>query len=151
MTLHTWELRSPAGLVDEVADRVPLTAGSTYLALVHHPSTRQRIVALEPLALPAVLPDSEPGMSSDVSQHLYDAMNGLGIPRRTGRTEHLAVTVVVRRGLCVFGPNEHRWLMGWRYSNHLTAAFDGTLFLVTEHGWAEFSSDTAGHSPALAA
>jgi hypothetical protein len=36
--------------------------------------------------------------------------------------------VVVRRGLCVFGPNENRRPLDWRYSNHLTDAFAGSLF-----------------------
>lgn len=39
----------------------------------------------------------------------------------------------------------------WRYSNHLTNAFDGGVMLVTEHGWADFMTDYAGHSPAMAA
>jgi hypothetical protein len=39
----------------------------------------------------------------------------------------------------------------WRYSNHLTNAFDGRMILVTEHGWTDFMTDTAGYSPAMVA
>jgi hypothetical protein len=61
------------------------------------------------------------------------------------------VTFVVRPGLCVFGPNEGRWMSAWRYSNHLTNCFSGDVVLVTEHGWAALMADAGGHSPAMAA
>lgn len=82
---------------------------------------------------------------------IYDVMTRLDIPDEPGPPQHTAVTVLVRPGLCVFGPNEGCWFSAWRYSNHLTNAYDGSLILVTEHGWADFMSDTAGLAPAMAA
>jgi len=63
--------------------------------------------------------------------------------------EHALVTVVVRPGRCVFGPNELVWSKGWRYANHLQAVFDGDLVLVTEHGWLDLMSREAGFEPAM--
>lgn len=82
---------------------------------------------------------------------IYAVMQDLPIPDEPRPPKHTVVTVLVRPGLCVFGPNEGRWLTAWRYSNHLTNAFSGSIFLVTEYGWVDFMTDTAGHMPAMAA
>jgi hypothetical protein len=41
-------------------------------------------------------------------------------------------------------------LAGWRYANHFMPVFEGGLLLVTEHGWCDWYSGEAGHTPALA-
>lgn len=82
---------------------------------------------------------------------LLTLMQRFDIPDRPRRPEHAGVTIVVREGLCVLGPNEGEWYRAWRYSNHLRNAFDGGLILVTRHGWVDVLSDTAGSSPAMAA
>ncbi len=46
-------------------------------------------------------------------------------------------------------PTESQYFFGWRYSNHLTAAFDGDVFVVTPTGWANLLGDWGGTSPAL--
>jgi len=76
-------------------------------------------------------------------------MQRLPIPDRPAPLDHSVMTVVARRGLCVFEPNEGHWMSAWRYSNHFTNAFDGTVMLVTEHGWSDFSTDTGGTTPSL--
>ena len=117
-----------------------------HVVLVARPSSEQRIVTIRRLATPALIDDWH-----SASNEIYDVMQELPIPDRPARPDHSVLTVVVRPGLCVFGPNEGRWMSAWSYSNHFRNCFDGSVILVTEHGWADFMTDTAGHSPALAA
>ena len=146
MTLHSSDVRSPAGLIGQVAGQVPLVGDSVYVVLVARPSMEQRIVAIHRLTTPALIDDWQ-----EARDEIYDVMQQLPTPPRPAPLDHTVLTVLVRRGLCVFGPNEGRWMSAWRYSNHLTNAFDGRVILVTEHGWADFMTDTAGRSPALIA
>lgn len=146
MTTHSSTLRSPVHVLTAVADRFTLEPDNAFLALVHRPSTRQHVVAVERLSSPAVVDDWMP-----VRDEIYDVMARLPIPDEPRPPQHTAVTVVVRPGLCVFGPNEGLWLSAWRYSNHLANVYSGSLILVTEHGWTDFMTDTAGVTPAMAA
>lgn len=146
MTLRPWQLHDPARLLTEVADRFPLVEGTALLALVHRPSTEQKLVGVERLRTPAVIKDLD-----EAGEEISELMQRFDIPVRPRRPEHSAVTVVVRDGLCVLGPNEGDWYRAWRYRNHLQNAFDGGLVLVTRHGWVDVLSDTAGISPAMAA
>ena len=63
---------------------------------------------------------------------------------------HVLVTVVCRSGRVVPGPDELFWLTAWRYANHLGDAFDGDVYLVTEHGWTGSIDRRAGFAPSLA-
>lgn len=146
MTLRSFDFRSPAQLIVQVADEVPLTAGTAYVVLVADPSTAQEIVTIRRLDTPAVIDDW-----AEASEEIYDLMQELPIPAWPAKPRHSALTVVVRRGLCVLGPNEGNWMSAWKYSNHLTNAFTGGVILVTEHGWVDFMTDAAGLCPALAA
>ena len=38
-------------------------------------------------------------------------------------------------------------MLAWRYSNHCMDTFNGTIFLVTEHGWYDWESTWGGHEP----
>lgn len=146
MTLHSYEVRCVEKLVRDVAAEVSFVAGNVYVALVAHPSTEQRLVAVRRLRTPALIDDW-----NDASIELCDLMQSFKIPDRPRPPRHSAVTFVVRRGLCVFGPNEGTWMSAWRYSHHYTNAYDGGLVLVTEHGWVDFMTAAAGHTPATAA
>lgn len=146
MTLLSYEFRSPSALIEQVADEVPLVPGTTYVVLVAHPSTEQRIVAIRRLEAP-----TRADHWQEARQEIYDVMQELAIPETPSPPQHSAILVVVRRGRCVFGPDEGAWLNAWKFSNHLTNAFTGGLILVTEHGWADLMTDTAGHTPALVA
>ena len=77
MKLHTFELRDPAGLMNDVAERVPLAEDRAYAALVHHPSTRQLLLEVVPLPLPALLDDDD-----DISDQLRTVAESSSI--RTG-------------------------------------------------------------------
>jgi hypothetical protein len=64
---------------------------------------------------------------------------------------HSTMLVLVRPGLCVFGPNEAQWLLADRYLNHLRPLYTGDCVLVTEHGWVDWATYLAGRTPAMRA
>ncbi len=146
--LKPYELRDPAALIRGVAEAVSLTQDTAWVALVHHPSTEQVLVRVDPLPVPALLDDDD-----DISEHLRAATEsfGLGWAGAGQGPKHMAVTVVVRPGSAVLGPNERVWFKGWRYANHLQSLYTGELILVTEHGWVDFMTDAAGHEPRMVA
>jgi hypothetical protein len=144
MELEPSELRDPSRLIHEIPDRVRLVEDSAYVALVQHPSTHQRLVEVRQLGLPALLDDGE-----DISEELREAVEALAPEWRRQAPEHLVMTIIVRPGRCMFGPNELVWSLGWRYANHFAAAYTGDLMLVTEHGWADFMTKDAGHEPKM--
>jgi hypothetical protein len=141
MTLSTWELRDPEQLITAVADLVPLDHDTAYAVLVRAPSTDQELLDVRRIELPALLDDSD-----DISEDLCDLAGSFHLPD-VRIPQHALVTVIVRSGRCLVGPNEGVWLAGWRYSNHFAPVFDSDLFVVTEHGWVHFFSDCAGHEP----
>lgn len=143
MELHSYDVRDPAQLITQIAERVDLAEDTAWLALVHRPSTTQKVLDVRPLEVPALLDDDE-----DITEVLRDAAQSFGLGWRR-RYEHAIVTVVVRPGRCVLGPNELVWFRGWRYANHMEAVFDGDLVLVTEHGWLDFMTNEAGFVPAM--
>jgi hypothetical protein len=145
MALHTFELADPQRLMDDLAARVPLSEDTAYVALVRDPSTHQELLDVRSPDLPALVDDDE-----SLSEHLREVARAFAIPDGLP-VRHLLVTILVRPGRCIFGPNEAVWLAGWRYANHFQRAFDGALFLVTEHGWHELMSDDAGREPRLTA
>ncbi|WP_109506494.1 hypothetical protein [Nocardioides speluncae] len=145
MTLQTYEFRDPSALINDLAARVPMAPGTAYLVLVVDPATEQRIVLVERLDTPAVLYDCEAAR-----EELRERVELMPVPD-TWPTRHAVMTVVVRPGLCVFGPNEAHWFSAWRYANHLSRAHTGDVILVTEHGWTDFMTKFAGRTPALSA
>ena len=66
--LKPYELRDPAALIKGIADVVTLVEDTAWLALVHHPSTEQRLVRVDPLPVPALLDDDD-----EISPHLRAA------------------------------------------------------------------------------
>lgn len=141
MELRSFELRDPARLMKEVAERVSLTEDSAYAALVHHPSTNQTLLDVVAMPLPALLDDDD-----EISDELREVAESFGIEWRHP-IEHLLMTIVVRPGFTVLGPNERVWLSGWRYANHFQGMFTGDVIVVTEHGWLNFMTNEAGRSP----
>ena len=144
MTLEPWDIKDPDLLISGVAKQVPLTEDTAYVVLVRRPSTRQEIVEIRKLDLPALLDDDD-----DISDQLCEVVRSFGIPD-TRECLHAVVTVLVRPGRCVMGPNEVVWIKGWRYANHFVRTFDSDLILVTEHGWTDFMTRFAGHEPRMA-
>lgn len=145
MTIHGYELRDPAALITEIGDTVDLVEDTAYVALVHRPSTRQRVLAVRRLELPALLDDDD-----DISDELCAVARSFGIGWHRRSPEHLLMTVVAWPGRFILGPNEGVWFRGWRYSNHAESLHTGDLMLVTEHGWVDFMSHAGGQRPHLA-
>ena len=147
--LDPWDVREPAGIIGDALRRCRPKAGDVLVALVtagddvdqalidvtrvHRGALPRRRDASELLRLHA--------QSVAPTRSFVD---GGWMPPR-----HVFVTVVCRSGRVVPCPDEMFWLMAWRYSNHLTAAFDGDVYLVTEHGWTGCADHRAGFTPAL--
>jgi hypothetical protein len=145
MTRHEYDVRDPAQLVHDISERVVLTEGTAHLALVADVSRTQRVVRVDTLATPAEIFDDD-----SPREELREIVETWSIPWVRGkRPTHTPVLVVVRRGLCVFGPNESMWLTADRYANHLADLWTMQLILVTEHGWLDFMTYDAGTTPAL--
>jgi hypothetical protein len=143
MALKQYDVRDPGQLITEIAERVELAEDTAWLALVHRPSTTQKLLDVRALELPALLDDGE-----DISETLCGVVHSFGLGWRQ-RPEHAVVTIIVRPGRCVLGPNELVWSRGWRYANHFESVFDSHLILVTEHGWLDLMSEEAGFEPAM--
>jgi len=143
LELHSYDLRDPAALITEIAERVPLVHGSAHLALVRDVSTTQEVLRVDTLRLPAEIVDWR-----EAREELRRVVEGWPIGRERGVPRHTPVLVIVRPGLCVFGPNELVWFLAERYANFLANVRPVLDILVTEHGWLDFMTDEAGLTPA---
>lgn len=145
MTTHEYDVRDNAQLIADIAKQVDLLEGTAQLALVADVSRTQRVVRVDTLATPAeIFDDGGP------REELCAIVESWSIPWVSGEPpKHTHVLVVVRRGLCVFGPNESTWFMADRYANHFADLWPMQLILVTEHGWLDFTTYEAGLTPAL--
>ena len=132
-----------ARLIAEIAERTPLVEGTAHLALVRDVSTEQRVLRVDTLRLPAEIVDHGEG-----SKELRRVVEGWPVPLERGAPRHTPVLVIVRPGLCVFGPNEGVWFMAERYANFLASVWPVHDMLVTEHGWLDFMTNQAGATPA---
>jgi hypothetical protein len=144
MALEDLRLRNIQQLVDEVAIAVPLVEDSVTLALVDQPATRQHVLAVRRLACRA-----QASAELALSRMLYEEMQTLPIPPRSPNRRTIVVTFIARRGFNVCTAIEATWMLGWRYSNHLTDAFVGDTIVVTEHGWASIETHAGGPHPCL--
>lgn len=143
MRLEPHDIRDPGKLIAQIAERVDLVEDTAYAALVRVPSTTQELVEVRRLDLPALLDDDD-----EIRGDLRDLAWSFDVPDLRP-PQHALVTVIVRPGRCIIGPNEAVWLSGWRYSNHLAPVYDSDLILVTEHGWTDFMTTWAGHTPRM--
>lgn len=147
MMLRDQEFRDISALMDQIARQHEFHDGDVLLALVRDPATHQQLVRVKRLTETAYLTRHD-----RASTTLREAMEQLSIPARDERgITFRTLTVVVRRGLTVFGIYESNWMLAWRYSNHFQDAFTSDVTLVTEHGWHDFMSDEAGDEPRLVA
>ncbi len=143
MTLEPFEIRDPEQLITDVAEQVDLGEDTAHVVLVRAPSTTQEVIEVRTLDLPALLDDDD-----NISDDLCDLARSFAVPD-VRPPQHAVVTVIVRPGRCIFGPNEGVWLAGWRYSNHLAPIYDSDLILVTEHGWTDLMTTWSGRHPAM--
>lgn len=144
--MSSYTYADPKQLLRDVQARHAINAGDVLLALVHHPSTDQRVTAVTRVA-PELWRAAD---RFDRSELLAEQMRSMPIPSwRPEPPEHSVMTIVARQGYCVIGAGEAEWLEAWLFSNHLCHAFSGELILVTEYGWTEFSSGRGGEEPCL--
>jgi hypothetical protein len=141
--LHPYDVRDPARLIAEIAEKTALVEGTAHLALVRDVSTEQRLLRVDTLRLPAEIIGWQ-----EASNELRRVVDSWSLPEQGGAPRHTPVLVVVRPGLCVFGPNEAQWLMAERYANFLAPLWTAQDILVTEHGWLDFMTYEAGTTPA---
>ena len=149
-TRGRWELESPQVVLHAIDDLCRFVAGRVVVASLTLDT--QEVVAA------AVVPEpAEPQACWDpheASMRLHDVAIEL-VPERTATRSgwapmtHLLVTVVCREGRVIDTMTEHRWFRAWRYSNHLTRAIDGDIYVVTPHGWTGVMDRRAGHEPRL--
>ncbi|WP_256792948.1 hypothetical protein [Terrabacter sp. Ter38] len=145
-----WELEDPELVLQSIDDVCSLVSGRVVVAALELET--QEVVGA------SVVPDpAEPQPCWDP----YDAsarLRGVAVdlvPERTGTPRgrspitHLLVTVVCREGRVIDTIAEHRWFQAWRYSNHLTSAIDGDVYVVTPHGWTGVMDQRGGHLPRL--
>lgn len=142
MKIDSFELRSPAELIAEVADRVLLVDGSAYAVLVHDPSRTQRVRHVAELSCGSRIDDGP-----DTLQLLESLCDSWGGHSSRLPSDLKVVTVVVRRGLCVWTDVEWAWSNAWRRVS--TGLSVGDVITVTEHGWYDFMTKHADHRPAL--
>ena len=111
--LHPYDVRDPASLIRDISERVPLVVGTVHLALVRDVSTEQEVLRVDTLRLPAEILSWE-----EAREELSRVVEEWPVPDG-GPARHTPVLVVVRPGLCVFGPNEAVWFLAERYANFL--------------------------------
>ena len=141
--LRAYDVRDPARLIADIAERVPLVQGSAHLALVRDVSTDQEVLRVDTLRLPAEILHWE-----EASEELCRVVDDWPVGFEPGAPRHTPVLVIVRPGLCVFGPNEAVWFMAECYANFMANLWSARKILVTEHGWLEFMTYEAGPTPA---
>ena len=144
-----WDVRDPEALIAEVLRRQRPQPGDVLVAQLGRGDDPDQavvdVVRVHRGARPPRLDASEM-----LATH---ALTVVGDRSRKGKgwtpPQYLLVTIVCRSGRVVPGPEESSWLMAWRYSNHNSNAFDGDVYLVTEHGWTGCCDERAGFAPAL--
>lgn len=150
-TYHPWEVRDPAAMLDVVLTVRRPGPGDVFVVLLRRADTSEQTV------LDVVrVHQGHPPEPHEASEMLRDRASRLVGPRPwTGdhwaSPQHVLTTVVCRPGRVVPGPVELFWLLAWRYSNHHADAFDGDVYLVTDHGWTGTHDQRAGFTPALRA
>jgi hypothetical protein len=132
--------------------------GNTLVAYVDRATLSVDSVRSFPTPRPVLRPSDEGQVFDPKSIHeLNDLLRSIAqaiAPPRTwtgngwsAMTGEL-VTVVCREGEPQITSTEAQFHWGWRYSNHLTAAFHGEVYAVTPHGWVELLGES-GTVPTL--
>ena len=150
-TYDPWEVRDPAAVIDRVITGRHPEPGDVFVALLTRADSSDQQVLEVVHVHRGDLPERHEASSfvRDHALRLVEERPWTGSGWRP--PQHLLVTVVCRSGRVVPGPSELFWLMAWRYANHLGDAFDGDVYLVTEHGWTGLIDRRAGFTPALLA
>ncbi|KRB47091.1 hypothetical protein [Terrabacter sp. Root181] len=147
-----WELEDPELVLRSIDDVCPLVSGSVVMAALTLDSQELTAAAYVPdpaESQPFWDPHDASSRLSEVALQLVPESTGAGARPGRSPVTHLLVTVVCREGRVIDTIAEHRWFGAWRYSDHLTSAVDGDVYVVTPHGWTGVMDHRAGHQPRL--
>lgn len=148
---NPWDVREPAAIIIEALRRTRPRTGDVLVAMLDRGDCDeqkvQEVLRVNRGALPQRFDASD--QLREHALHLAGRREWL----EPGRAPYqgVLVTIACRTGRVVPGPNELFWLMAWRYSNHNTGAYDGDVYLVTDHGWTGCHDHRAGFEPSLRA
>lgn len=143
-------------VLSDILQLRPGVPGHTLIAHVMRGSLA--VLGVHELATPIPLLDDDHNFGGayvhELSTILCDVAHEL-VPERTwdgqraGEITGELITVVCREGPACISPLEVQYWWGWRYSNHLTQAFHGDVYVVTPQGWAALLGEWRGSTPAL--
>ena len=145
-----------ARVLTEVLRHGPAVPGTTLIALVDRAT--QAVLAVRSLPTPVPILDEELYFDDEQRHQLSVALCALAedvAPTRARTRDGWSkvtgefITVVCREGLAAITPIEVQFFWAWRYSNHVTAALDGDVYVVTPQGWANLLPEYSGATPAL--
>ena len=146
-----WDVREPAPVIAEAVTRCRAVAGDVLMVLLPRADADdgEQEVADALRIHHGTLPDrwAASDLWGEHALRLVDERPWDGSGWRP--PQFVLVTIVCRQGRVVPGPDELFWMMARRYSNHLGDAFDGDVYLVTEHGWTGCHDERAGFTPFL--
>lgn len=141
-TLH--ERDDVADVLSEILRIGRPRPGTTLVAVID--LATGAVIHIDHLLTPEPLPDDACDVSGELSTLMSPTLCALAqasVPEREWEEgfgwsvpAHELITVVCREGDPVPSPVEEQFFWGWRYSNHLTAAFHGDVYVVTPTGWA---------------
>lgn len=145
-----------ARVLTEVLRHGPAVPGTTLIALVDRAT--QAVLAVR--SMPTPILDEELYFDDEQRHQLSVALCAVAedaAPARLRNGDRWSeitgelITVVCREGAAAITPIEVQFFWGWRYSNHLTTALDGDVYVVTPQGWANLLPEYSGALPALPA
>lgn len=145
-----------ARVLGEILRRATPFPGTTLVA--HIDRVTQEVLGVRSTPTPRPVLDAESCFDDDLIHYLNELLCITAqelVPERTwvgpgwSPITGELVTVVCREGPAEITSTETQYWWGWRYSNHLTAAFDSDVYVVTPQGWAAMLGDWCGPAPAL--
>lgn len=148
--------RDRARVLAEILSKHPAVPGATLIA--HVDRGTQAVIGVRSIQTLTPVLDADDCFQYEQIRQLSDTLCVVAqelVPQRTwdgrraGPMTGELITVVCRDGDPVITATETLYHWGWRYSNHLTAAFDGEVFVLTPQGWAGLYTDCSGSQPTL--
>lgn len=143
-------------VLSDILGKGDARAGTTLVA--HVDRVTLQVLGVRQLRTPDPVMDADSYFGEGPIHQLSTALRGLAqelVPaptwdgRRWSAPTGELVTVVCREGEPRITPVETQFFLGWRYSNHLTAALQGDIYVVTPTGWTDVLGEWSGPLPAL--
>lgn len=145
-----WDVADPQETLDAIIARSHPADGDVIVAMLRSQDGGAREIVDVTVVHPAGQPIEQLTARDRLRRHAQStAPSGLWNRGKARTVDHVFVTVVCRSGRVLPGPTELFWSLAWRYSNHLTDAFFGDIYILTPHGWTGVHDRRAGFTPAL--